>query len=92
VKVVERRGVLEYVVAVGRLGTGSTNSCPRSGDPAVALVEETSGEVLYDLKNPGSLLLRRIDGPVVVAGTVVGADQDPLLLEVARVDRASGAP
>lgn len=82
--------MLEHIVVVGRRGTGPTNSYPQSGDHPIALVEETSGEVLYALKDLGSLLRRRIDGPVVVAGTVVGAAQDSPLLEVARVDRAAG--
>lgn len=82
--------MLEHVVVAGRLEIGESDTPPRSGGRTDALVGEVTGKVLYALRDPQALLGRRIEGPVVVAGTVVGGAHDPPLLEVARVDRKAG--
>jgi hypothetical protein len=74
---------MEQIVAKGRLETSPTEPETHHG---YALVDETTGEVLYALADPRGLLSQRIDDLVQVRGTVVETGGDLTLLEVARVD------
>jgi hypothetical protein len=75
---------VEQIVIKGYLERRAPDLSPRYG--GYALVDETTGEVLYALADPRDLLEGRIDDLVQVHGTVVETGGDVPLLEVARVD------
>jgi hypothetical protein len=68
---------VEQIVVKGRLETR------RAG---YALIDETTGEVLYALSDPRDLLTQHIGDLVQVYGTVVETEGDLPLLEVTRID------
>jgi hypothetical protein len=74
---------MEQIVARGQLETRPVEPGTRHG---YALVDETTGEVLYALADPRGLLGQRTDDIVQVSGTVVETGGDVPLLEVTRVD------
>ena len=74
---------MEQIVARGRLETRPVEPGTRHG---YALVDETTGEVLYALSDPRSLLEGRTGDLVQVHGTVANTEGDFPLLEVTRVD------
>ena len=75
---------MEQIVVKGILETGPADFGTRYG--GYALVDETTGEVLYSLEDPKSLLGQRIGDLVQVHGMVVETEGDAPLLEVTRVD------
>jgi hypothetical protein len=77
---------VEQIVARGLLETRPGEHRTRYGGHAHALIDETTGEVLYALSDPRSLLEGSIGNLVQVHGTVVKTEGDIPLLEVTRVD------
>lgn len=77
---------MEQIIAKGYLERRPADPSPRYGTHGYALVDETTGEVLYALTDPRDLLEGRIEDLVQVHGTVVETEGDVPLLEVARVD------
>ena len=77
---------MEQIVVKGILESSTADFGARYGSHGYALVDETTGEVLYALKDPRSFLGQRIGDLIEVHGMVVETDQDLPLLEVTRVD------
>ena len=77
---------MEQIVVKGILKSSTADFGARYGGRDYALVDETTGEVLYALKDPRSFLGQRIGDLIEVHGVVVETDQDLPLLEVTRVD------
>ncbi len=75
---------MEQIVVKGIMESRSADFQARYGD--YALVDETTGEVLYALDDPKSLLDQRIGDLVQVHGTVAHTEGEIPLLEVTRVD------
>lgn len=75
---------MEQIVVKGYLERRPVGLSPRYA--GYALVDETTGEVLYALADPRNLLEGRIEDLVQVHGTVVETGGDVPLLEVTRVD------
>jgi hypothetical protein len=75
---------VEQIVVKGRLETRPAGSEP--GRAALVLIDETTGETLYALRDPRDLLTQRIGDLVQVHGTHVETEEDVPLLEVTRVD------
>lgn len=73
---------MEQIVVKGRLERRPADS----GAYGYALVDETTGEVLYALEDPRSLLDQRVGDLIEVHGTVVQTEGGNPLLEVVRVD------
>jgi len=73
---------VEQIVIKGRLERRPADS----GAYGYAMVDETTGEVLYALEDPRSLLGQRIGDLIEVHGTVVQSEGDIPLLEVTRID------
>ncbi len=75
---------MEQIVVKGRLETEAIGSeTLRAG---YALIDETTGEMLYALSDPRDLLKGRIGDLVQVHGTVTETGEKVPLLEVVRVD------
>ncbi len=77
---------MEQIVIKGILESSTADFGARYGGHGYALVDETTGEVLYALKDPRSFLGQRIGDLIEVHGMVVETDQDLPLLEITRVD------
>ncbi len=77
---------MEQIVVKGMLESRPADFGARYGGHGYALVDETTGEVHYALKDPRSFLGQRIGDLIEVHGMVVETDQDLPLLEVTRVD------
>ena len=77
---------MEQIVVKGILESRPADFGAPYGGHGYALVDETTGEVLYALKDPRSFLGQRIGDLIEVHGVVVETDQDLPLLEVTRVD------
>ncbi len=77
---------MEQIIARGLLKTRPAHLRTRHGRRAYALIDETTGEVLYALSDPRSLLEGRTGDLVQVHGTVANTEGDFPLLEVTRVD------
>lgn len=77
---------MEQIVIKGILESSTADFGARYGGHGYALVDETTGEVLYALKDPRSFLGQRIGDLIEVHGMVVETDQDLPLLEVTRID------
>ncbi len=77
---------MEQIVVKGILESRPADFGAQYGGHGYALVDETTGEVLYALEDPKSLLGQRIGDLVQVHGTVVKTEGDTPLLEVTRVD------
>ncbi len=77
---------MEQIVVKGILESRPADFGAQYGGHGYALVDETTGEVLYALKDPRSFLGQRIGDLIEVHGMVVETDQDLPLLEVTRVD------
>ncbi len=75
---------MEQIVAKGLLETRPAELRIRYGGHAP--IDETTGEVLYTLSDPRSLLEGRTGDLVQVHGTVVKTEGDIPLLQVTRVD------
>ena len=75
---------MEQIVVKGLLESRPADFGARYG--GYALVDETTGEVLYALEDPRSLLGQRIGDLIEVHGTVVQTEGDIPLLEVTRID------
>ena len=75
----------ESVVAWERPEVRSAGSEPAGGNPSYDLVNETTGEASYALRDPGLMLRGRAGVPTLVAGPVVGAARGLPLVEVVRV-------
>jgi hypothetical protein len=77
---------VEQIVVKGILESRPADFGAQYGGHGYALVDETTGEVLYALKDPRSFLGQRVGDLIEVHGMVVETDQDLPLLEVTRVD------
>ncbi len=77
---------MEQIVVKGILESRPADFGAQYGGHGYALVDETTGEVLYALKDPRSFLGQRIGELIEVHGMVVETDQDLPLVEVTRVD------
>ena len=75
---------MEQIVVKGRLESRPDDFGARYG--GYALIDETTGEVLYALEDPRDLLGQRIDDLIEVHGTVAQTGGEIPLLEVTRVD------
>ena len=75
---------MEQIVVKGIVETGPADFLTRHG--RYALVDETTGEVLYVLDDPKSLLDRYVGDLVEVHGTLTQTEGEIPLLEVIRVD------
>jgi hypothetical protein len=73
---------VEQIVVKGRLERRPADSSAHG----YALVDETTGEILYALEDPKSLLDQRIGDLIQVHGTVAQTEEEIPLLEVTRVD------
>ena len=78
--------VVEQIVIKGILGSSTADFGARYGGHGYALVDETTGEILYALEDPKSLLDQRIGDLIQVHGTVAQTEEEIPLLEVTRVD------
>ena len=76
---------MEQIVVKGRLEGRSADFGTRYGGHGYALVDETTGEVLYALKDPRGFLGQRIGDLVEVHGTVAQTEGEIPLLEVTRI-------
>ena len=77
---------MEQIVVKGILESRPADFGARYESHGYALVDETTGEVLYVLGDPKRLLGQRTGDLIEVHGVVVETDQDLPLLEVTRVD------
>ena len=77
---------MEQIVIKGILESRPVDLGARYESHGYALVDETTGEVLYTLEDPKSLLDQRIGELIQVHGTVAQTEREIPLLEVARVD------
>jgi hypothetical protein len=77
---------VEQIIVKGRLESRPADFGARYGGHDYALVDETTGEVLYTLEDPKSLLDQRIGDLIQVHGTVAQTEGEIPLLEVTRVD------
>ena len=77
---------MEQIVVKGILENRTADFGARYGGHGYALVDETTGEVLYALEDPKRLLGQRIGDLIQVHGTVAQAGGEIPLLEVTRVD------
>ena len=77
---------MEQIVVKGILKSSTADFGARYGGRDYALVDETTGEVLYALKDPRSFLGQRIGDLIQVHGTVAQTEGEIPLLEVTRVD------
>ena len=75
---------MEQIVVKGILESRPADFGARYG--VYALVDETTGEVLYALEDPKRLLDQRIGDLIQVHGTVAQTEGEIPLLEVIRVD------
>ncbi len=75
---------MEQIVVKGIVESRPADLQTRYG--GYALVDETTGEVIYALDDPKSLLDQRIGDLVQVHGTVAQTEAEIPLLEVTRVD------
>jgi hypothetical protein len=75
---------VEQIVVKGLLESRPADFGARYG--GYALVDETTGEVLYALEDPKSLLGQRIGDLIQVHGTVARGEGEVPSLEVTRVD------
>ena len=78
--------VVEQIVIKGILESSTADFGARYGGHGYALVDETTGELLYALEDPKSLLDQRIGDLIQVHGTVAQTEEEIPLLEVTRVD------
>ena len=76
---------MEQIVIKGILESSTADFGARYEGHGYALVDETTGEILYALEDPKSLLDQRIGDLIQVHGTVAQTEEIPLL-EVTRVD------
>ena len=77
---------MEQIVVKGILESRPADFGARYGGHGYALVDETTGEVLYTLKDPRGFLGQRIGDLVEVHGTVAQTEGEIPLLEVTRTD------
>jgi hypothetical protein len=77
---------VEQIVVKGILESSTADFGATYGGHNYALVNETTGEVLYTLEDPKSLLDQRIGDLIQVHGTVAQTGGEIPLLEVTRVD------
>ena len=77
---------MEQIVVKGILESRPADFGARYGGHGYALVDETTGEVLYALKDPRGFLGQRIGDLVEVHGTVAQTEGEIPLLEVTRID------
>jgi hypothetical protein len=77
---------VEQIVVKGLLESRPADfGAPYKGH-GYALVDETTGEVLYTLEDPKSLLDQRIGDLIQIHGMVARTEGEIPLLEVTRVD------
>ena len=77
---------MEQIVIKGILESSTADFGARYGGHGYALVDETTGEILYALEDPRSLLDQRIGDVIQVHGTVAQTEEEIPLLEVTWVD------
>ncbi len=77
---------MEQIVVKGILESRPADFGAQYGGHGYALVDETTGEVVYALEDPKSLLGQRIGDLIQVHGTVAQTEEEIPLLEVTRVD------
>ncbi len=77
---------MEQIVVKGILESSTADFGARHESHGYVLVDETTGEVLYTLEDPKSLLDRRVGDLIQVHGTVAQTEGEIPLLEVTRVD------
>ena len=77
---------MEQIVVKGILESSTADFGARYGGHGYALVDETTGEVLYTLEDPKRLLDQRIGDLIQVHGMVARTEGEIPLLEVTRVD------
>jgi hypothetical protein len=77
---------VEQIVVKGILESRTADFGARYEGHGYALVDETTGEVLYGLEDPKKLLDQRIGDLIEVHGTVAQTEGEIPLLEVIRVD------
>ena len=77
---------MEQIVVRGILESRPADFGARYGGRDYALFDETTGEVLYTLEDPKSLLDQRTGDLIQVHGTVAQTEEEIPLLEVTRVD------
>ena len=76
---------MEQIVVKGILESRPADFEARYGGHGYALVDETTGEGLYNLEDPKSLLNQRIGDLLQVHGTVAQTEGEIPLLEVIRI-------
>jgi 2-hydroxy-3-oxopropionate reductase len=86
VKPVRRRPAIGGVFVEQIVARGLLERKPAGSRARHALIDETTGEVLYTLSDPRRLLEGRIGDLIQVHGTVVETEGDIPLLEITRVD------
>ncbi len=77
---------MEQIVIKGILESSTADFGARYGGHGYALVDETTGEILYALEDPRGFLGQRIGYLIRVHGTVAQTEGEIPLLEVTRVD------
>ncbi len=77
---------MEQIVVKGILESRPADFGARYGSHDYALVDETTGEVLYTLEDPKRLLDQRIGDLIQVHGTIAQTEGEIPLLEVTRLD------